>query len=817
MEINYVDPSVRVLDSSIPGLSYFMWLRSRQWVISDLKGKKFMVDFVPTNGWLSRIPNKFYVGTELVTKLGYFNRINKMNLQYNNMETCVFEIEGSCLFRDFLFNINKIGQWAQSNRFLFSILDETERLNPANYKVSSEYAGIGEWEAQFEKYMELIKSESVVDFNRLEMPYSISSTFWISVNKKTFLDILSFMKYRVPFLYEVYGKMLLDSVDLSESDIPKSPSVALTQYILKDMDNFIESNISVNGTHIVNSKMGLVLYSQFIRQADTKISGLYNELIHSDPDKFKHKVFKGGTVLNIQYVADIDKIKSTISTRMCAFAMSSGTGPDSWSYFINKFLPKGISRNPEEFLKLLPCKFSGRDLIDCPFRDDIKFRNEGKEISNCPCPIYTRSMANAEAKRDRDRNLIGEGFYHLTKYVLGIDGHTINMHRWTSDLSIRVPNLRDVPVKSLTEKIASKLDKLEDMYNNINNTEEISKLFPILSGIHGMFPNNDITSAMKGKAIDEISEILGSYGLNRYVINFGGDIKIKGYDLKVDIDGTNFKIDVTSDAIWYIMTSGNTSKRGNHVIGGSNDSFSTLIFKLIEGKDSVGHLIDAAVTKIEAKELDMVESIFYILSTKVEAQSQDLYFKLIDGEYKCQTSTYIASPFFNKTQIEIRDRMDSKFSTKFRPDLTKEAKEYNEGKEYDKVTAVVQSNKDAIINCELLVYPSRTTDLGTLWEVGYALFNDTRILRYDEELNEYVLIMNQPIPNPEVTETLFDCSNKVDAIMLGAVGDLLDSNLIYYQLKGSPDNIMLSAQYHHVELVNGEFIEYERDREDTDK
>lgn len=414
MNKTYIEPKVRLIDRNrIPKLGFYLWMKSRQWIIRDDENVRFMTDMEPDEDWFYNLPNQFYVGDEFVSLADYVEKIENMNLQYNNSEYYVFEIDGSCLFRDMLFNLNRAGQWAQSNRFLFSILDENERYNSKHYHISAEYRNIPEWEEQFDKYMEAIKNDPIVDHNRLEMPYSVSSTFWISINWKTLCDFISFLKFKAPFFYEVYGLQFAEEVGY----IPLNPSIqpSISQYIIKHKAEN-EGMVQVGDTIICDTKMALILYSQFLRQSDTLVSGFLNEVMHENLVEFSHKVFKGSTTFMIHYVADETKAMKTVSNRLCAFAMSSGTGPESWTYFLTRFLPKDF--NGDDLKKLLPCTFDEHGVSNCKFREDIRFRNEGKEISNCPCPLVTRSLENAIRKKERDNNIIGDAYFDLTNKLL---------------------------------------------------------------------------------------------------------------------------------------------------------------------------------------------------------------------------------------------------------------------------------------------------------------------------------------------------------------------------------------------------------------
>lgn len=410
----YIEPKVKLISGDASDLGYYTWLKSRKEIILDMENKvNFMKDLIFEKDWLSKVPEEFYVGSELVNKYDYKDRINKMNLQYNNFEYFVFEINGSCLFRDLLYNINTLAQWATSNRFLFSILDDSAVYDSKNYNVSAEYKDIPEWEIQFDKYMEAIKANRKTDINRLEMPYSISSYFWIGINKKTLLNLLFMLKEEMPFFYNIYGVQFMKEVGINESMLPKNLDASISQYF-RNSDATDEKVQRIGRYVLVESRMALILYSQFIRQSSTTISGLFDILKHSNPEEFSHKVFKGNTIFHISYLANEDKVNQTIKNRLCAFAMSSGTEPDSWSYFINNFLPKDITI--DEFKNLLPCKFGKNgELVECKFHDDIKFRNEGKEVANCPCPIFLNSIEVAKRKKDEDKNLIGDMYYKVVE------------------------------------------------------------------------------------------------------------------------------------------------------------------------------------------------------------------------------------------------------------------------------------------------------------------------------------------------------------------------------------------------------------------
>jgi hypothetical protein len=427
----YIEPKVERIDGTEADLSFYVWLKSRMHVIRLKDGTpikdvaigcdmntefvKELVfvtdegDYFLSNKSSGKFINEFYVDKELVEYATYRRKIMAMNLQYSNFDQYVFEIQGSALFRDLLFNINTVAQWARSERFRVSTLDKEARLKEENYPISAEYKNVPEWEAQFDEYMEYLHKYEKTDDARLKMPYSISSVYWISINRKELVNLASMVKLKMPFFYDIYIEPMMRLTHISELELHNYVDSTLSMYF--GSEEFHEHSTLESGFYIIQSKMGLIMYSQFLRQGSTICAGFYNELAHDDTEKFRSKVFKGDTILNITYVAHKDRLDRTVSNRLCAFAMSSGDGPCSWSYFLNNFLRDGLT--PDEFRNLLPCKFKDGRVCDCKFLEDVKFRNSGTEISNDPCPLPSASLELAKRKLATDKNKIGQLYYDL--------------------------------------------------------------------------------------------------------------------------------------------------------------------------------------------------------------------------------------------------------------------------------------------------------------------------------------------------------------------------------------------------------------------
>lgn len=149
--------------------------------------------------------------------------------------------------------------------------------------------------------------------------------------------------------------------------------------------------------------------------------------------------------------------------------------------------------------------------------------------------------------------------------------------------------------------------------------------------------------------------------------------------------------------------------------------------------------------------------------------------------------TYIASPFFCSTDVEIRDRMVLGFTNYIRPDLLNPNIEGDLHKDKDLAQKIKDDNLSAIDKCSVLVFPKNTTDLGTLFEVGYAIRKNKMILRYDYTKDIYESIVNPIVPRILSDSYVLDLNKLGSGIVLGYH---YDKSLKYF-LGSSRDNIML--------------------------
>lgn len=348
---------------------------------------------------------------------GYRDRILKMSLQYNNFPTYTFEIDGSILFRDILYNINKVSQWAVSLRFVNSVY---KSFNSTNYKVSSEYFGKSKWNEKLIEYFISIQLNFKTDINRIKMPFSIHSKYWVGMNLKTLLEFLPMLRDRMPDIYDVYGRLFeLQFAEKYDIDITKYYSKkqeGINQYFDKDYENFEEGVTRLGDMIILKQKMGPLLFSQFLRQSNVIIKGFYNSLEHKSGQGFMGIPFTAEDELKITYIADYNRYLETVSKRTCWFSMSDGTGINSWSSVLDnvlKEMDETTDEGLEQFKELLPCTWSGDKCTSCKFFDDVKYRNEGLESANLPCALLSNKLQYAQQRLDESDNKLNRLYYNL--------------------------------------------------------------------------------------------------------------------------------------------------------------------------------------------------------------------------------------------------------------------------------------------------------------------------------------------------------------------------------------------------------------------
>ena len=114
---------------------------------------------------------------------------------------------------------------------------------------------------------------------------------------------------------------------------------------------------------------------------------------------------------------------------------------------------------------------------------------------------------------------------------------------------------------------------------------------------------------------------------------------------------------------------------------------------------------------------------------------------------------------------------------------------------------IMENNVHWLNKCSSLVFPEGTDDIGTLFEVGPK--NDSYTLT-DSSVYGSLIVDNYSI---------IDCRTVTGAVVLGF--NYPDPTLGYYLGKNIKDNLMISVNFHKMDLDVDKFVEVEKNYEEV--
>jgi nucleoside 2-deoxyribosyltransferase len=171
------------------------------------------------------------------------------------------------------------------------------------------------------------------------------------------------------------------------------------------------------------------------------------------------------------------------------------------------------------------------------------------------------------------------------------------------------------------------------------------------------------------------------------------------------------------------------------------------------------------------------------------------------------SNVYVASPFFNSLEREVRDCMVDAIAREisedyFRPDMTKASLSYDVSPGEELGLQIFNENIEHIRKCDVLCFPLGTKDIGTLFEVGVAIKLGKELYGYKwRPENEVRKININQASIPLFTKrTLVQVETLSSAVVLGYN---FDSEYPLYYILGEDvrDNLMLRFMGKRVEFV----------------
>lgn len=381
---------------------------------------------------------------------------------------------------------------------------------------------------------------------------------------------------------------------------------------------------------------------------------------------------------------------------------------------------------------------------------------------------------------------------------------------WTSKLDIYSDLDNDV-----IDKIVNKIRNYIDIhYNSFISDSDVNQgrvspdaklIFKIRSEFDDLYEEFitydgkvNYTGFLKGFFIDLVGDEIEKLDNDAsYLINFGGDIKGKNTSIKVKIENSNVIIERSGDFV--ICTSGNTDKRGNHI-------------KIL---NDLTEILEISTLTLVSSELTCIEC--DMLTTAIYSDMDR--FKLLDGidhdfipinkigkfMNKITDRIYCASPFFNKEEINTRNKMIRNLKNVFRPDQTESSRSYSTSPGPELSKKIFEDNVNGIKDSKYLLFPEGTNDLGTLFEVGMGLKLHKHIIRFNPDEDTYTFVDNDGMCKKlddmfeSYVDYVVECTKSSGAVVLGYN---YDNSNIYYDVGNQHDNIMLSENFKRVRLID---------------
>ena len=301
----------------------------------------------------------------------------------------------------------------------------------------------------------------------------------------------------------------------------------------------------------------------------------------------------------------------------------------------------------------------------------------------------------------------------------------------------------------------------------------------------------DYTGILKGAMIRYIADALeNDKNATKYCVSFGGDILSKGINSSVRISD---KLSVNLSNTFCCFTSNNL-KRPDHIkVSETNNKIELYDSVTYVRKDNDAILSDMMATGLFANgNVQPFSDSEFVIYTKNGMP-------VTPHE---EQSIYIASPWFDEHEEQVKRDMMSPFEYIFDPHETDASKSYavTPGTELAKVIAA--DNINAITTCAYTVYPKLTDDLGTLFDLGCSIKEGNVTICYNEKDKTYIVVDSDATRDQikDITEpTIVSVKTRSDAITLGY--NLQNKDMICYETE-LHDNIMLSTSFKRVAKNN---------------
>ena len=294
------------------------------------------------------------------------NELEKIDLSLAGLRICTFEIYCSAAFRELLFGIRPYHAWTQTSR-----VNKIEETKFPSYLDFAKMLCI----KHLQNSIALLKAGVHQDNARLSLPLAYMSWITVTIDFRTLIGFIKWLKKYSSLYYNEYGTELLkllkiNSVDKFNYGYPIDLNNMPSFYSVGEINNLSNNYIEMT-TEITYAQR-----AQLVRHVGLQVIDTVPLDAHVDPFNLETKTLKNKLIVSIIGPAEV--WMNMIRKRTCWIAQF-----ELWEKLTYPFIEKEKS-----LAKYLPCYGNYKK---CKYEADMRGRLN-KNDPGIPCPIFLKHM-----------------------------------------------------------------------------------------------------------------------------------------------------------------------------------------------------------------------------------------------------------------------------------------------------------------------------------------------------------------------------------------------------------------------------------------
>ena len=290
----------------------------------------------------------------------------KMDISISYFDHITLEVTSSLLTRDLFYSFYGIidGEWAKTHR-LGNPTELTASDDIYDSDIDDKFYSIYQsWIDKFES-----GEETNFDTCRDYRPLTFSTTWMMTLCTKNLIKILSKIKQYLP---ESYSSKIIS--EFSKIPTIKDFLINIDRYTREDAR--IPTLLSNVNSPILDTEIGSILYSQFIRHEGMRVSGIL---------EFANEVLSGkkrssNDLIHIKVESTEARLKEILKLRTSWFAMTDNIhSKNTWGYFLENILTGDLEKDkPYLYYFDSEGNLDKSKITQFSIDDNLRIRKEGK-------------------------------------------------------------------------------------------------------------------------------------------------------------------------------------------------------------------------------------------------------------------------------------------------------------------------------------------------------------------------------------------------------------------------------------------------------